>query len=318
VKSAFNIQLDGFAAANRDAQIHLTHETTGETVTVKPFLDGKAVVRDLTPGPWQLEVTHPNLSFPIERRKIRLFDQPTPTFVPVPVPQDLFRDTPIRDIPDADLGPVQQTVTAARTTLAPVGNKIAGEAIRAADWNVLVGAVVDLSTAMLELTRLVSPKGHSHPELEEKFSEVQDNIRRFAEAFGRSLVELRREIETATLHQTVKEVVEAAELPATERMRIVDRVAALQDAPALQADTPTFTRKLATTGTALLNELQDIAAKQPDADQFLARPDVKQLQQVARQYTEAGTQTRPESELMTYTRTTAATGAKLRPLIGRF
>ena len=62
----------------------------------------------------------------------------------------------------------------------------------------------------------------------------------------------------------------------------------------------------------LLTELQDVAAQQPDADTFLAQPAVRQLQQVARQYTEAGTLTRPESELMTYQRTTSATGGKLR------
>src|SRR5262245_39407349 len=236
-----NIQLQGFTAANRLAEVKLVNQVTGVEITRKPFLDGKLLLRDLDPGPYELEVTHPNRIQPIDRPVIRLFPQPAPTFIPIPVPADLFRDTPIRETPDADLGPVQQLATGARDRLAPIGAKGPGEAIRAADWNVLVGAVSDLATAVLELTRLVSPQGHDHPELEEKIGEVQDNIRRFGEAFGRSLLELRREIESANLRKTVEQVADLAptDIRTAVRDRLLTRVGDLE--ATVRADTPTFT-----------------------------------------------------------------------------
>src|SRR3712207_624736 len=112
VRAAFDIRLEGFAAANREAEVQLVNQATGQTVRRHPFLDGSLLVRDLDPGPWELTVTHPNLINPIDRRIVRLFPQLVPTRVPVLVPPDLFRDSPIRDIPDADLAPVQQTAAA--------------------------------------------------------------------------------------------------------------------------------------------------------------------------------------------------------------
>ena len=92
----------------------------------KPFLDGTLLVRDLDPGIYEHRGAAPEPVTPIDQRQIRLFPQPRRPFVPVPVPPDLFRDTPIRDIPDADLGPVQQALSAARERLAPIGGKAAG------------------------------------------------------------------------------------------------------------------------------------------------------------------------------------------------
>ena len=308
-KAAFQIQLQGFVPAYRDAVVKLTNESTGQVVERKAFLDGSLAVRDLDPGMYEIEVNHPNLNLPIERRKVRLFPQPAPTMVPIPVPADLFRDTPIRDIPDANLGPIQQEATSVRDRLRPIAVKSPGEAIRAADWNTLVDAVSDLSVALLELTNLVSPKGHDHPEIAEKIGEVQDNLRRFAEAFGRSLLELRREIETESLRKNVDEVLEKGGASQDVRDRVQDRIADL--AARVQSDTPLFTQKLSTTGTVLLNAINDMAiSKGAEADQFLADSSVQELTNVARQYTETGTQTRPESELLTYQRTTTVTGGK--------
>jgi len=163
--------------------------------------------------------------------------------------------------------------------------------------------------ALLELTNLVSPKGHDHPEIAEKIGEVQDNLRRFAEAFGRSLLELRREIETESLRKNVDEVLEKGGASQDVRDRVQDRIADL--ATRVQSDTPLFTQKLSTAGTVLLNAINDMAiSKGAEADQFLADPSVQELTNVARQYTETGTQTRPESELLTYQRTTTVTGGK--------
>lgn len=308
-RASFNIQLQGFTAANRDATVKLRNLATGQEIERKPFLDGKLLVRDIDPGMYEIEVTHPNLTTPIDLRRVRLFPQPTPTFVPIPVPEDLFRDTPIRDIPDADLGPVQQTLTATRNTLTPIATKAPGEVIRAADWNMLVGAVTDLAGAVLELTNLVSPKGHNHPEIEEKIAEVQENLRRFAEAYGRSLLELRREIEAENLRRNTAQVLEAAGAAADVRARLLDRINNLQQN--VQMDTQVFTRNLATTGNVILTEINNLAAAQgAGADEFLARPEVQQLTQTAQQYAQSGTQTKAENELNTYARTTTVAGGR--------
>lgn len=305
-KAAFSIQLQGHPPANRDARVKLVNQATGQTIERQPFLDGSLLVRDLDPGNWEVEVTHPNLIQPIDKRIVRLFPQPAPTRVPVIVPPGLFRDTPIRDIPDANLGPVQQAATAAREEVRPLATKAPGEVIRASDWNQLAGAVVELANAVLELTHLVTPVGHDHPEIADKIDEVQGNIRRFAESFGRSLLELRRDIESQQLRRTVGDVLDLAAVAGNNRERLLGRVADLE--LSLQAPTPVFTGKLAATGNVMLAEVQQMAAAQGDAaDTFLAQPAVQQLQQFALRYVEAGTQVEAESELGTYMRTSIDT-----------
>jgi hypothetical protein len=304
-KGSFNIQLQGYTPANRDAVVKLVNQSTGQVIERKPFLDGSLVVRDVDPGLYQLEVTHPNLITPITQRPIRLIPQITPTFIPVIVPPDLFRDTPIRDVPDKDLTPVQQAAAAAKAQLQPIASKAPGEVIRAADWNALVDAVIDLANSVSELTQLVTPKGHDHPELEEKFDEVQGNIRRFVESFGKSLLELRRDIETQRLRHNVEDVLVAAGANDAVRTRLIGRVANLEQV--LQADTSLFTRTLTLAGNQFLTEINELATQQgAAAETFLQRPEVVQLTTTAQSYVQAGTQVRPEAELATYNKTLSA------------
>lgn len=304
-KAAFDIRLQGFPAANRDAEITLKNQVTGQEFKRKPFLDGQLLLRDLEPGPYEMKVEHPNLVQPIDRRTIRLFPQPFPTRVPVTVRPELFRDTPIRDIPDADLSPVQQTAAASREAVAPLATKAPGEVIRAADWNQLAGAVVDLAGAVLELTKLVSPQGHDHPEIAEKIAEVQGNIRRFSESFGRSLVELRRDIESQNLRRNVADVLDRAGAESAIRDRVLGRVAELEES--VQQPTNVFSSKLAATGNVLLQEVNELAQAQGDeADTFLAQTEVKNVLAAATHFSQAGGQTSPEEELGTYRRTTSA------------
>jgi len=313
VKAAFQFQLRGQVAARRDAVVKLVNEATGQSVERKPFLDGSLVVRDLDPGFWQVEVTHPNLIQPVFTKRVRLFPQPAPTLIPVPVPEELFRDTQIRDVPDADLGPVQQVAAGVRDSVTPIAGKAPGEVIRAADFNTLAAAVADLAQAVGELTRMVSPRGHDHPEIAEKIGEVQENLRRFADAYGRSLLELRREIETLSLRRRVADVLDIGGANEETRDRVLGRVRDLE--VSLQADTPVFTGKLANTGLLLSTAINELAVAQGDAaDTFLANESVQTLTQIARQYSVAGTQTRSESELNTYGRTSTAGGAKLMNL----
>lgn len=304
-KGSFNIQLQGYTPANRDATVRLVNQSTGVAIERKPFLDGSLVVRDIDPGLYQLEVTHPNLLAPITQKPIRLIPQITPTFVPVIVPPQLFRDTPIRDIPDKDLTPVQQAATGVKAQLQPISAKASGEVIRASDWNSLVDAVMDLANSVLELTQLVTPHGHAHPEIEEKFDEVQGNIRRFADSFGRSLLELRRDIEAQRLRGNVQDVLVAAQAPEVTRARLIGRIAELERN--VQADTTLFTRSLTQAGNALLTEVNELATQQgAEAETFLQLPAVVQLTETARSYVAAGTQVRAEAELSTYSKTMGA------------
>lgn len=315
-RASFDIRLEGHPAANRDARVRLVNQATGQEVVRKPFLDGSLLVRDLEPGSWEMTVTHPNLVNAIDRRVVRLFPQPFPTRVPVIVPPDLFRDTPIRDIPDADLGPVQQAAASARSAVAPLAGKAPGEVIRSGDWNALAGAVSDLAGAVLELVNLVSPKGHDHPEIAEKISEVQGNVRRFAESFGRSLLELRRDIENQDLRHRLTGVLDSAGASTAVRDRLLGRVAVLE--ASIQQTTPAFTAKLAATGNVLLTEVNQLALSQPDPDAFLGRDDVRAVLGIAQNLAETGGQTQPEEELATFRRsTTTVGGTRLGFALGR-
>jgi hypothetical protein len=221
------------------------------------------------------------------------------------VPPDLFRDTPIRDIPDADLTPVQQAASETKALLQPLAAKAPGEVIRASDWNALAGAVQELANAVLQLTELVSPRGHAHPEIEEKFDEVQGNIRRFADAFGRSLLELRRDIEAQRLRGNVQDVLITAGASDAIRNRVLEQVTTLERN--VQADTAIFTRNLTQAGNLILTEINELAnAQGAEAQTFLELPAVQQLTETARSYVTTGTQVRPEAELNTYTRTMTA------------
>jgi len=310
-KGALAIQMSGFAAANRDARVVLENQATGQTITRAPFLDGSLTVRDIDPGLWKVKVTHPNVINAIWENPIRVFPQPQPTFVPIPIPETVFRDTPIRDVPDANLAPVQQGVTAARDSPAPIQGKAPGEAIRAADWNALVTAVRDLASNVLELTRLVAPRGHNHPELEEKIAEVQGNIRSFTESFGRSLLEFRRELEALHFRRQLADTLDVAEVPQARRDELLGRVDRLTTV--LAADPAVFTAQLSSASSRVLSEVADIITAKPDLQ---ANPAVQKTQQIAQAFVATGTVTSAASELGAYNRTGAATGGKLGTTFG--
>jgi len=308
----FNFQLKGFTPANRDAEVTLVEEVTGKEIKRKPFLDGSLNLKNLNAGFYQVKVQHPNLINPIWNKRIRLFPQPRPTVITVPVPEDIFSDTPIRDIPDSDIGPVQQSVSAAADSLAPIGNKVSGEVIRSADWNTLVGAVSELAAAVLELTHLVSPKGHDHPEIAEKIAEVQSNLLNFAESYGQNLLQLQREIETLNMRRKIEDVYNLGKVPEAERTAVLERVDEL--AGNLQLPAPVWTSKLANMGGLVLSQVNAIASNQDDPDEFINTNQVKEVVNFATQYHTSGVQTTAESELNIYRKTNAV---KLTPKFGR-
>lgn len=309
-QASFDIRLEGYTPANRDATVTLVNQATGQELTRKPFLDGSLLVRDLDPGNWEMTVLHPNLINAIDRRVVRLFPQPMPTRVPVIVRPDLFRDTPIRDIPDADVAPVQQAAATVARNVAPLAGKSAGEVIRAEDWNVMAAAVSDLAKAVTELTQLVSPRGHDHPEIAEKISEVQGNIQRFTDSFGRSLLELRREIESQNLRRRLTDVLDRGGAGADVRDRVFQRVDELE--ATTLAPTAMWSNSIANHGNAMIREVIDLAnAQDTGADDFLATPEVTTTLTLLQNFAGAGGQTRPEEELLTYRRGAAAAGPAL-------
>ena len=299
MKAAFSFQLQGYQPAYRDTRITLVHEATGKKIERKAFLDGSLIMRDLDPGFYEVAVKHPNLVNVIDKRRIRLFPQPAPTKIFVPIPEDIFRDSPIRDIPDADIGPVQSSISSVSASVGPIGNKQAGEAILASDWNVMAGAVQDLASAVLELTRIVAPKGHNHPEIAEKIDEVQGNIVRFSEAYGRSLLQLKREIETTKLRRRVNDNIVVKD--PVRGQRILERIDELD--VMIQQPSITYTPKLVAVSQLILTDIQEIASEEGDsADDFLAEAGIKELTERTTQHTRAGTTIQPENELRMYER----------------
>lgn len=295
-KADVSIKLQGYAPANRDAQVSITSEATGKRIETKPFLDGTVMVRDLDPGMYEVEVRHPNLVLPIEKRKIRVFPQPTPTQVHINVPDVIFQDTPIADIKDADLAPVQQAAASAHTAALEAGTKSPGDAIHAADWNRLAGAVADLAKAVGELTQLVSPRGHDHPEIATKIDEVQGNLRAFAESFGKTVLEIRRQFEVQQLEDRLDQVPDVRNVPGVKEKMDKLREAVL-------ADTPQYTQQMARIGQDLTQFINEEAVKRGEGgEQFLKDSPVRDLQERAKTYAAAGTQTKAENELLMYQR----------------
>jgi hypothetical protein len=306
ITGSLNVQLSGFPAANRDATVTLTNAATGQTITRSPFLDGSLVVRDLDPGLWQMKVTHPNLVTPIYQQPIRVFPQLPPTFVPVPIPPAVFQDTPIATVPEANLGPVQQALTSIRDSIGPVQGKAPGEVIRAADWNVLAAAVRDLAANVLQLTNLISPVGHTHPEIAAKIEQVQTNLTDFAQAFGQALLQVEREFETVNLRQNLTAALDQAQASQATRDELLGRVDTLSES--IQADPSAFTTQLSNTGNRVLTSMASLITANPD---LANNPSVQKTQQIATQYATSGTASTASAELNIYKRTTSVSGNKL-------
>lgn len=194
-----NFQFNTAAAINRDLNVELINEGTGKVVKqVKPFLDGSLRVRDLDPGRWRIKVRHPNLIHTIIDRPFRVLPD-RPTYVPIHVPTDIFTDTQIRDTPEADLGPERGRLDELEGEARSQANKVPGQPVFAGDWNSLAGTVADVAKSTADLSQKVSPIGHDHPELVEKLDELQANLERFFDVFGKTVVQLQRQMQQLAL-----------------------------------------------------------------------------------------------------------------------
>ena len=229
------LQLNTKAEFNRDMVVEMTNQATGEKREIKPYLDGTVAARNIDAGQWRVAVKHPNILFNLYDKPIRVFKD-RPTFVPIRIPPDLFENTPIRDTPEADLGPVRTRYDQAAASAEGQADKLAGQPIYADDWNLLANTMGDVSRATLDLTELVSPVGHDHPEIVEKLEEVQRNLQRFYDLFGRSLAQLQRQVQQLALQRKVDAALGEIGTVAPERQAALD--AAIGEIGNAWADSP--------------------------------------------------------------------------------
>jgi hypothetical protein len=205
----------GFPAANRDLSVDVVDPVSQNIVrTVTPFLDGTVRIPKIDAGAYEIAIRHPNVVLPIIRRPIRVLPV-GPTHISVVIDPSKFRNTPIEDIPDANLAPVQELTQSVAETVTPLANKLPGEAILAQDWNTMAGAIRDLAGAVGQLTKLVSPVGHNHPELEKKFDEVSSNFNELVSSVSASLTELQRQFQAQRLRKQISDVLDVAQIDPT-------------------------------------------------------------------------------------------------------
>jgi hypothetical protein len=271
------VNILGFAAANRDLTVEVRDPITQNVVReVKPFLDGTVRVPKIEPGAYELAIKHPNLTLPVIRRPIRVLPVGD-TNITVVIDPSKFRNTPIEDIPDANLGPVQDLARSLAETITPLAAKVPGEAILAQDWNTMAAAIRDLAGTVGELSRLVSPLGHNHAELERKFDEVTGNFENLVNSVSASLTELQRQIQTQRLRKQIEDVLDVAQVAPTSPKGL-EFTALLKNLETTVTDSPTkFGREVRNTAVQLSTKLEALLDEKRDDAAFVASPEVKGL-----------------------------------------
>lgn len=275
--SDLNLSILGFPTVNRELKIELRDPATKAVVKeAQPFLDGTVRMSQLDPGAYELAVTHLNLATPVLLKPIRVLPVGD-TKIQVLIDPSKFRNLPIEDIPDANLGPVSDAARTVAETVLPLSQKQPGEAITAADWNAMASSIRELALSVSELTRLVTPVGHNHAELERKIEEMTGNFTTLLEQLGGAMTELQRQIQAERYRKQVESVLTAAEVdPAQgtgkEFLDIIDRLGSGV------TDTPTrFGRTARTTGIQLSTKLEQLLDAKADDEAFLNSAAVKQL-----------------------------------------
>ncbi len=266
--NALNLNVLGFPAVNRDLTVELRDTATHEVVkTAQPFSDGTVRIPSIAAGAYEMRLVHPNLATPVLQRPIRVL--PTgDTNVSVLIDPSKFKNTPIEDIPDANLGPVRDTAASVAESVLPLAHKRPGEAIKAEDFNQMASSIRDLALAFVELTRLVSPVGHSHPELETKFDEVTGNFTQLLNTVSTAMAELQRQIQAQRVRTQVEDVLSVAEIDkaSPQGRQMLDLVGQLE---AKVTDPPlTFGRTARDVGIQLQTQLEQVidqkAPQNPD------------------------------------------------------
>lgn len=264
------VNLQGFPAVNRDLSVEVRDPVTQQVVrTVKPFLDGTVRVPQIDAGNYEIAVRHPNVPLPVLTRPIRVLPVGD-TKVSVVIDPSKFRNTPIEDIPDANLTPVQDLAKSVAETVLPLSNKVSGEAILSRDWNTLASAVRDLANALGELTQLVSPRGHNHPELETKFNEVTGNFESLVNTVTTTVAELQRQIQTQRIRRQIDDVLDVAAIP-PDSPRAKQFTDLLKPLEASFSDSPReFSNKARTAGVQISSEIEKLVQEKAAVDPNLS------------------------------------------------
>ncbi len=251
-----NMQLNTPPQINRDLQVKVIDQISGKEHTTTPYLDGTVRINNLPAGAYRVQVLHPNLLHAVIDRPIRVLPD-RPTFVPIRIPTDIFSNTPVRDITDEDISPEQARLDEAADTANRQANKVAGQPIFATDWNELAVTVADVAKTARDLSQKLSPIGHDHPEIIEKLDEIQRNIERFFDVFGRTVVELQREIQKLALRRQIDDTLD--EIPSTtddQRRRMAEIVGKLDE---VASDDPSiYTKRLKRVGEELEAEFDKL------------------------------------------------------------
>ena len=276
--TALNLNIAGFPAVNRDLKVQVRDAVSKEVVkTALPFLDGTVRIPSLAAGAYELAVLHPHLTLPVLQRPIRILPTGT-TNVSVLIDPSKFRDTPIEDIPDANLGPVRENVSSIAESVLPLAHKQPGEAIRAEDFNQLASSIREIGLSVMELTRLVTPVGHDHIELETKFDEVSTNFQTLLDTLSTAMAELQRQIQSQRVRTQVEDVLDQAEIdPTSPRGRqfldLVDRLDAQVTEPPTR-----FGRVARDAGLQLQTNLEQLIDERSQVDpEFVDKGPVKGL-----------------------------------------
>jgi hypothetical protein len=275
--SDLTMNILGFAAVNKDLSVQIRDSVTQQVVKeVKPFLDGTVRVPNINPGNYEIRVSHPNLTLPVLTRPIRVLPV-GPTKVSVVIDPSKFRNTPIEDVPEANLTPVRDVLQSVAETVTPLASKHPGEAIRADDWNTVVGSVRDLATSVSELTQLVSPQGHDHPEYVKKFDEITTNFQMLLDTLSSSLVELQRQIYAQQLRTQINDVLDKAGVDPTSAQG-KDFLTLVDSVQAKVTESPTvFGREVRNAGVQLQTKLETLLDTKKNDPNFATSPQVQNL-----------------------------------------
>lgn len=262
--SELTLNILGFPAVNNDLTVVVREPATNQVIrTGRPFLDGSLRLADIAPGAYELAVSHPNLTLPVIRRPIRVLPSGD-TRVSVMIDPSQFRNTPIADIPDANLGPVRDTITSVAETVLPLSHKQPGESIRADDWNAMAGAIRDLAVTVAELTRLVTPTGHDHPELSAKFDEVTTNFSQLVNTLSTAMAELQRQIQAERYRTQVEDFIVGAGsvIHEGQRAELLNLVGTLE---ANVTESPiAYNRRVQHVGVQLSAQISDLIQSTPE------------------------------------------------------
>jgi len=275
--SDLTLNVLGFAAVNKDLTVKVLDPQTQRVVReVQPFLDGTVRIPKIDPGAYEIAITHPNLTLPVVRRPIRVLPV-GPTNISVLIDPSKFRNTPIEDIPEANLGPVVDALKSVAETVTPLASKHPGEAIRADDWNTLSGSVRDLANSVAEMGRLVSPQGHDHPEYVQKFDEITTNFQNLLDQLSAAMAELQRQIYAQRLRGQVMDVLDQAAVDpnSAQGKEFLDLVNSV-DAKVNESPT-VFGREVRNTGVQLQTKLQTLLDERQADPQFATSPQVQTL-----------------------------------------